>query len=119
MNFINLFGVMFKRYIPEYAVVINIVSGAIITLFLLSMVAPFVDYIKDLFYYAKISSEYMAILLKSLGICFISQFAYDACIDNGQRLLASKIEFAGKIGIFLCALPLFKQITQTALKFVG
>lgn len=128
MNFINLFGIILvsliastilRRYVPEYALIINIISGVIITIFLISTATPLIDYIKELFGHAKIPSEYMAVLLKSLGICFISQFAYDTCIDNGEKALASKVEFAGKIGVFLCALPLFRQITQTALKFVG
>lgn len=128
MNFINLFGVIlisliasvtFRQYLPEYVVIINIISGVVITIFLISSATPLIDYIKELFYYSKISSEYMTILLKSLGICFVSQFAYDTCVDNGEKSLASKIEFAGKIGVFICALPLFKQITQIALKFIG
>ncbi len=128
MNFINLSGLILialiisttlKKYLPSYALIINIVSGMIIMFYIISMATEFFDYIKNLFSQAKISSEYMAVLLKSLGICFISQFAYDACIDAGEKSLALKVEFAGKLGIFTCALPLFKQITQTALKFVG
>ena len=128
MNFINLFGIIFvsfitsvtlKEYVPEYAVIINVAAGVIIMFSIISMAMPLIDYIKELFCNAKISSEYMGILLKSLGICFVSQFAYDTCIDNGEKSLASKVELAGKIGIFLCALPLFKQITRIALKFVG
>lgn len=128
MNFINLSGLILvaliistalKKYLSSYALIINIISGIIIMFHIMSMATEFFDYIKNLFSQAKISSEYMAVLLKSLGMCFISQFAYDACIDAGEKSLALKVEFAGKIGILTCALPLFKQITQTALKFVG
>lgn len=128
MDFINLLGlalisliisVTLKKHLPEYAVIINIVSGVLITYFLISKAVPIVEYIKNLFLQTKVSGEYIAILFKSLGICFISQFAYDACIDAGEKSLASKIELACKLGIFTCALPLFKQITQTALKFAG
>lgn len=128
MNFINLFGIILislitsvtlKKYVSEYAIIINLISGIIITFSVISMAIPIIDYVKDLFSQAKISNEYMIILFKSLGICFISQFAYDACIDTGEKSLASKVEFSGKIGVLICALPLFKQITQTALNFIG
>lgn len=128
MEFINLSGlvlislilsVTLKKYLSEYAMIINIISGVIITCFIVSMATPLVDYIKNLFSQTKVPGEYMVILFKSLGICFVSQFLYDSCIDAGEKALASKIELACKLGIFTCSLPLFKQITQTALKFVG
>ncbi len=128
MDFINLSGlvlislilsVTLKKYLSEYTIIINIVTGTIIAYFIFSMATPLIEYIKSLFCQTKISSEYMIILFKSLGICFVSQFSYDACIDAGEKSLASKIELACKLGILTCALPLLKQITQTALKFVG
>ena len=81
--------------------------------------SPALGKIKNLITYAHIPHEYGAILLKSLGICFAVQFASDSCKDAGENSMASKIEFAGKIGILITALPLFETIIQTSLKFMG
>ncbi len=128
MNIISLIGlvltaavisVSLKKHIPEYSVIINIVTGAIVVISVLSEMSPAMGKIKNLITYAHIPHEYGAILLKSLGICFAVQFASDSCKDAGENSMASKIEFAGKIGILITALPLFETIIQTSLKFMG
>ena len=42
------------------------------------------------------------ILFKTLGICFLAQFAADSCRDAGESALASKVELAGR-SPFLCS----------------
>ncbi len=112
-------SIMLKKYIPEYAVILNIATGLIIAAVLISSFLPIVEQIKSLFSHTKIPSEYGTILFKSLGICFVAQFVSDSCKDAGETALASKVEFAGKIGIAAAALPLFTKITETALGFMG
>jgi stage III sporulation protein AD len=59
------------------------------------------------------------ILFKTLGLCFLAQFAADSCRDAGENALASKVELAGKLAIVILALPLFEKITSTALALIG
>lgn len=112
-------SVTLKKYVPEYSMIVNISAGLIVAAVLLSNFSSILSQVKNLFSYAKIPSEYGAILFKSLGICFIAQFVSDSCKDANENALASKVEFAGKIGIVTVALPLFEKITQTALEFMG
>lgn len=112
-------SVSLKKHIPEYSVMVNIVTGAIVIIALLSEISPALHKINSLISYAKIPNQYASILLKSLGICFAVQFASDSCRDAGENSMASKIEFAGKIGILITALPLFETIIQTSLNFIG
>ena len=58
-------------------------------------------------------------MFKTLGICFLAQFAADSCRDAGESALASKVELAGKISILVLSLPLFEDIAQTALGLIG
>ena len=66
-----------------------------------------------------LSEKYGIILFKSLGVCFLAQFAADSCRDAGENALASKVELAGKISILVLSLPLFEEIAQTALGLIG
>ena len=112
-------SITFKRYVPEYSMIVNISAGLIIALVLLSSFLPVLNQIKNLFSHTNIPNEYGIILFKSLGICFIAQFVSDSCKDANESALASKVEFAGKIGIITASLPLFEKITHTALEFMG
>ncbi len=112
-------SVTLRKHVPEYSMIVNISAGLVVALVLISSFLPVLNQIKSLFSYTKIPNEYGAILFKSLGICFVAQFVSDSCKDANENALASKVEFAGKIGIITAALPLFEKITQTALEFMG
>lgn len=111
--------VMLRKYVPEYSIIIEITAGAIIFLVIISEFIPAIREIKSLLYTAKIPVEYGEILFKSMGICFLTQFASDSCKDAGESALSSKIELAGKISVIITALPLFEKIAKTALSLMG
>lgn len=112
-------AVMLRRYNQEYAVVISITAGVIILVQILANIVPAVRQINSLLTAAQMPTEYGIILFKTLGICFLAQFAADSCRDAGESALASKVELAGKISIVILALPLFEKIASTALALIG
>ncbi len=107
-------AVALKKYSPETSVVIAIAGGIIILLWVISETNPILSEINICISTAGIDSDYMEILLKSVGICFVCQFASDSCRDAGQNALASRVELASGITIILLALPLIENILSTA-----
>ena len=114
-----ILAVMLKRYHQEYSIIISIAAGVIILFEILANITPAIRQINTLLSSAGLSAEYAAILFKSLGICFLAQFAADSCRDAGESALASKVEFAGKIAIVVLSLPLFERIASTAVGLIG
>lgn len=110
---------MLRRYHQEYAVFISVAAGAVILFAVFSGVAPVVGRVGTLLSSSGLSADYAVILLKTLGICFLAQFAADACRDAGESALASNVELAGKIAIVVLSLPLFEKIVQTAAQLTG
>ncbi len=128
MNIIGIAGIaiiaavlsaMIKRYHQEYAILISIAAGIIILFEIFANISPAVKQINTLVSASGLSSEYLVILFKSLGICFLAQFAADSCRDAGESALASKVELAGKISIVILSLPLFESIAKTAVGLIG
>lgn len=113
------FSVMLRKYNPEYSFLISLGAGVLILMLILSKITPAVSQIKSLLSATGLSSEYGGILFKSLGVCFLTQFAADSCRDSGEGAMASKVELAGKIMIVLLSLPLFEKIAQTAVQLIG
>ncbi len=113
------FSVILKKYAKEYSLAVNIFVGFAVIAYLISNFVPVFNEIKNFMNLAKIPGKYSSVLFKSLGICFVTQFASDSCKDAGEISLASKVETVGKFAIVSVALPLFDEITGLALKFMG
>lgn len=112
-------SVMIKKYNPEYSIFISIIAGIFILCMILSELTPAIQKINGLISTSGVSSEQAKILFKTLGICFLVQFASDSCNDAGESSLASKIELAGKILIIAMALPLFEQVIKIVSGLLG
>ena len=59
-------------------------------------------------------SEYAAILLKALGIAYISAFTAELCKSAGEGMLASAAVLAGKGELILLSLPLISRLLEIA-----
>ncbi len=114
-----ILSVMLKRYHQEYAIIINIAAGILILVQILANISPAIKQLNVLLSSAGLSSEYALILFKTLGICFLAQFAADSCRDAGESALAAKVELAGKITIVLLALPMFESIATTSVALIA
>ncbi len=112
-------AVVLAQYRREYAVMISLAAGAAILLAVLRETHSITDELEHYVAAAGINAEYLEALVKSLGICFLSQFAADTCRDYGQAAIASKVELAGKVAIILAALPLFRGLLELAMRMTG
>ena len=112
-------SVMIKKYNPEYSIFISIIAGIFILCMILSELTPSIQKLNGLISASGIASEYAKILFKTLGVCFLVQFASDSCNDAGESSLASKIELAGKVLIITMALPLFEQVIKIVSGLLG
>lgn len=110
---------LLRRYHREYAMLLSVLGGALILFMVFSNVTPALSGIAQLLSGSGVSGEYTAVLCKTLGTCFLAQFAADACRDAGEGSLATKVELAGKIAVILLALPLFEAVVNTAITLIG
>lgn len=106
--------VLLRGYRPEYSVFLSLTAGILILLMTLDALVPVMETLTELIEISGQGREAFTILLKTLGVCFITQLASDACKDAGEGAIASKVELAGKVVILLLAMPLFEQIIGVA-----
>ena len=66
--------------------------------------------IRSLFAQGDTDPQYVKILLKSLGICYITDFAVGVCRDSGENTLASQTQLAGKAALLITALPMLEAL---------
>ena len=104
--------IMVKQYKPEFALITTIASGVIVLFAILSRFSSVLGELKAISENAGIKSEYIEVMLKGLGICYITQFSSDICNDFGQTSLASKIELCGKLTIAALSMPMLISLVE-------
>ena len=107
-----------KKYAPEISAVIAAAAGCVILLSLLGELTPVTEQINAFVSEAGIDGGFAAALVKTIGICFISQFTADTCRDAGQSSLASKVELAARIAVTVLSLPMLQRVLETALGLI-
>lgn len=103
-----------KQYKPEYRMLISIAAGTLIFAAVLGELGGLLTQLEAIMAGVDLPEEYLQILIKALGICFICQIACDSCKDAGESSLAGKIEMAGKISVLALAMPLMKNLLTIA-----
>ncbi len=99
-----------KQTKPEMAILVG-VAGSIIFFFyiidLLEQAFGVFTYILDS---TSLNSELFVVLLKIIGVGYLTEFSANICNDSGNSAVASKILLAGKLVIFVLAIPIIKSL---------
>ncbi|MBR4270076.1 MAG: stage III sporulation protein AD [Clostridia bacterium] len=102
--------IVVKHYKPELAIMVE-VAGAIL---LLSYIIDLLEESFNLFDYildsTGIDSDLFVVLLKIIGVAYLTEFGANLCQDCGSSSVASKVLLAGKLMIFVLAIPIIKAL---------
>lgn len=99
------------KYNKEQAVMLSAASCLLLLGYILMRMYPALNMVRELYEQCGISDEYLLILFKSLGVCYISRFACDICRDCGENALAGAAETAGRCAVLILAVPLFRDLS--------
>lgn len=97
----------------EYGFAIAVCAAAAISAYGLSRVSLIVDQIQVFEKAIGLDHEYIAILLKMIGISYLTQLAVSLCRDAGQGAIAGQIGFAGKVSMLIVSLPVISSLVKT------
>ena len=92
---------------------IAVASCLVILGFILSKLSVVVNVIERLQSYIAIDISYMEILLKIVGISYITQFSADICRECGYNAISSQIQIFGKISVMLVSMPVVLALIET------
>lgn len=111
-------AVLMRSVRHEYAMLIG---GATAVLLLLEGIISFSGLSNTL---SKICSEYsispdmLNVVMKILGIAYMTDFAVNIARDAGQMAIAGALEFGGRIMILSCALPAAAALLETGASLI-
>ena len=103
-----------RAYKPEWAVFLRMAVTVVSLGLVLSLAGTVMDSVTDLTAATgALDGESWTILLKALGLAFLTETAASVCRDSGEAGLATWVETAGKLEILLLAFPLIRTVMET------
>src|SRR5699024_10559020 len=103
---ITLMAVLFKKDKEEFGILISIAGSFLIFSFGISKLQIIIDAVNKIQEYISINENYITILIKIIGITFVSEIASDICKDCNHKAVANQIELFGKLTILATGMPI-------------
>jgi stage III sporulation protein AD len=113
-----LMAITFKKGREEYSLYISIVACFIILLLGIGKLEVILDTINRLQGHIKINKAYIDILIKIIGITYVTEFAASLCKDSGYHAIGDQVELVGKLSILAISMPILLALLDTINNFM-
>ena len=113
-----LYGLI-RQVKPEFAPLVILGGSAVIILALADKLLDVTGGVNSMMELAGLEKENVSLLMKSLAICVVTQFAADICYDNSSSALGAAVELAGRTGAVALAMPMIKTVARFAIELIN
>ncbi len=103
----------------EYAFYLSAACGVFVLTWCISQLGYVKNVLNELISLSDVSLSALKIFFKAVGITVITSVTSDACLDSGNRFLASCVELSGKIAVTVSALPLINSVVKIIAGYIG
>lgn len=108
-----LLAIIFKKGKEEFSLYISIAACVLILIWGIGKLEIIFDAIDRLQGYIKLNQSYITILIKIIGITYVTEIAASLCKDSGYQAIAEQIEIVGKLTILAISMPIMLAIMDT------
>lgn len=105
---VSVLALLIRKHNSELAMLLGLSTCVMGVLFLLRVFEPIMEFIQELQEIARLNDGLLSPLLKSIGICILTQLCGTLCVDAGQGALGKIIDFSGAALCLYLSLPLFQ-----------
>lgn len=113
-----LIAIIFKKGREEYSLYISIAACFIILMLGIGKLEFILDAINRLQGYIKINAAYINILVKIIGITYVTEFSASLCKDAGYHAIGEQVELVGKLSILAISMPILLALLDTINNFL-
>ncbi len=107
-----ILSILLKKYKPEFSLLIGIIAAVAIFFIIAEQLAAVVATLSDFSDKSGVDSGMVGLVLKIIGVAYLSQFGADVCADAGEGAIAKKIELAGKVVILAMTIPVISGLLK-------
>ena len=114
-----IFALQIKPLKADLSILICIAVSLCIFFAMVGHLEELIGTIRDMMRFVELEYSYLGMILKMLGITYVSEFSSAICKDAGYQTIANQIEIFGKLTILVMSLPIILSLMETILEFVG
>lgn len=114
-----LLYVLIKQLKPEYAPLTALAAAGIILVSLTENLLDATGTLEKMLVLSGLEKKNVSLLIKSLGICIVTQFASDLCRENSASSIATAVELAGRLGMLMLSLPMIETVARIAIGLIN
>jgi stage III sporulation protein AD len=115
---VAVLAIIFRKGKEEYSLYISIAACILILLWGISKLQIILDAIEQLQGYIKMNKAYVGILIKIIGITYVTEISSSLCKDSGYQAIGEQIEIVGKLTILAISMPILLSILDTVNSFL-
>lgn len=104
---------MLKTIKSDLSVLATLATGIVIVIITLTYLGDVIVAFNQIVDKTGLNGKLFSLLLKIVGIGYLTEYSAGMCEDMGSGSIGKKIQFAGKICIFLMALPIVTALINT------
>ncbi|MBE5921818.1 MAG: stage III sporulation protein AD [Lachnospiraceae bacterium] len=101
----------------EYGLYLSLACCLVIFFYSLSKVQIVIDTVSKFAAYVNLNTTYLSILIKIVGIAYLSEFSADLCRDAGHQAIAGQIQVFSKLSILAISMPIITALLDTIQSF--
>lgn len=107
-----LVAVVLKKYNSIYSVLISVAGCIFVFLMIAEDFFSIVSKVTSLASNFSYTYSYIKLMIKTLGICIITQIVSDMCIDAGEKAMSTIVETGAKVTVIAMMMPLFETLVN-------
>lgn len=111
--------VLLKSAKPEFAVFATIATGIVMVITMLSALRDVVLAFDKIVEKSGIDDRVFSAVLKIIGIGYLTEYSSSLASDAGCESIAQKLQFGGKIIIFLMSISIVSTLVDLVASLVG
>ncbi len=108
----TILALTIKSYQPHLAIVVSIATGIVILAVSAGGIAQVVQEFQSVIEKSGIDIKYFTVVIKVIGIAYVTQFAAEICRDSGESSIASKVDLAGKVVVLILTIPIITNFLE-------
>ena len=114
-----LLALQLRGFRADYELYLSVACCVMIFAFCLVKITAVFDTMEEIADTTNMGRTYELILIKVVGIAYLSEFCADLCRDSGHGAIAGQIQVFAKLSILAVSMPVIEALLETIRTFTG
>ena len=97
---------------PDIAMIVGLAGGVFVFFYIIDLIEDVFGLFEYIMEITNLDSKLFTLLIKMIGVGYITEFSANLCKDSGNSAMAAKLLLAGKLVIFVMAIPIITSLIE-------